>query len=84
MLAFYGLERRDEGIVALPGLNMKTHIWLKPAGHNHLRITRIIRSLQHCSQPALALNLQSVVIELGKGVGQVSDKSIEFWRSARS
>ena len=84
MLAFYGLERRDEGIVALPVLNMKTHIWLKPAGHNHLRITRIIRSLQHCSQPALALNLQSVVIELGKGVGQVSDKSIEFWRSARS
>ncbi len=49
MLAFYGLERRDEGVVALPGLNMKTHIWLKPAGHNHLRITRIIRSLKYCS-----------------------------------
>lgn len=83
MLAFYGLERTDEGIVALPGLNMKTHIWLKPAGHNHLRITRIIRSLQYCAQPALALNLQSVVIELGRTVGKVSDKSMEFWRSAR-
>lgn len=83
MLAFYGLERRDDEIVPLPGLNMKTHIWLKPAGHNHLRITRIIRSLQYCSQPELALRLQSAVIDLGKSVGQVSDKSIEFWRSAR-
>lgn len=82
MLAFYGLERRDEGIVALPGLNMKTHIWLKPAGHNHLRITRIIRSLKYCSQPALAGELQSAVIELGQSVGQVSEKSLNYWRSA--
>lgn len=82
MLAFYGLERRDEGIVALPDLNMKPHIWLKPAGHNHLRITRIIRSLQYCSQPALAGELQSAVIELGQSVGQVSEKSLNYWRSA--
>jgi len=79
MLAFYGLERRDGGIVALPGLNMKKHIWLKPAGHNHLRITRIIRSLQYCCQPELALRLQSVVIELGRSVGQVKDQSIGYW-----
>lgn len=82
MLAFYGLERRDEGIFPLPGLNMRTHIWLKPAGHNHLRITRIIRSLQHCSQPELALRLQSAVIELGQSVGQVSEKSLNYWRNA--
>ena len=84
MLAFYGLERRGGEIAPLPALNMKSHIWLKPAGHNHLRITRIIRSLQYCSQPALALTLQSAVIELGETVGQVSNKSIEFWRRARS
>ncbi|AKV98816.1 Opioid growth factor receptor (OGFr) conserved domain containing protein [Marinobacter sp. CP1] len=83
MLTFYGLHRRGDEILPLPDLNMKTHIWLKPAGHNHLRITRIIRSLQHCSQPSLALGLQSAVIELGKSVGKVSDKSMEFWRSAR-
>ena len=82
MLTFYGLARRDEGIFPLPGLNMRTHIWLKPAGHNHLRITRIIRSLQHCSQPELALRLQSAVIELGQSVGQVSEKSLNYWRNA--
>lgn len=82
MLAFYGLERGDGEIVALSGLNMKTHIWLKPGGHNHLRITRIIRSLQHCSQPELALRLQSAVIELGQSVGQVSKKSLNYWRNA--
>lgn len=82
MLTFYGLERRDGEIFALPGLNMKSHIWLKPAGHNHLRITRIIRSLQYCSHPELALRLQSAVIELGQSVGQVSAKSLSYWRSA--
>lgn len=84
MLAFYGLERSEDGIVALPGLNMKNHIWLKPAGHNHLRLTRIIRSLQYCSQPELALRLQSAVIELGQSVGQVSEKSLSYWRRATS
>lgn len=82
MLAFYGLERRGDEIVALSDLNMKTHIWLKPAGHNHLRITRIIRSLQYCSHPELALRLQSVVIDLGKRVGEVREESIRYWLRA--
>lgn len=82
MLAFYGLERRGDEIVALSDLNMKTHIWLKPAGHNHLRITRIIRSLQYCSHPELALRLQSVVIDIGKRVGEVREESIGYWLRA--
>jgi|TARA_B100001057_G_scaffold275466_1_gene275686 DNA-binding transcriptional regulator/RsmH inhibitor MraZ len=82
MLAFYGLERRGGEILPLPDLNMKTQIWLKPAGHNHLRITRIIRSLQYCSQSELAHRLQSAVIELGKSVGKVREQTIGYWRSA--
>tara|TARA_R110001583_G_scaffold195544_1_gene375835 strand:+ start:8618 stop:9571 length:954 start_codon:yes stop_codon:yes gene_type:complete len=82
MLAFYGLERREERVVPMPGLNMKSHIWLKPAGHNHLRITRIIRSLQYCYQPEVAMEVQSAVIALGKSLGQVSEKSIGYWQSA--
>lgn len=82
MLAFYGLERRGGEILPLSDLNMKTHIWLKPAGHNHLRITRIIRSLQYCSQPELAHRLQSAVIELGESVGQVREQTIGCWRRA--
>jgi hypothetical protein len=82
MLAFYGLERRGGEILPLSDLNMKTHIWLKPAGHNHLRITRIIRSLQYCSQPELAHGLQSAVIELGESVGQVREQTIGYWRRA--
>lgn len=82
ILAFYGLERRDREIFPLPGLSMKTHIWLKPRGHNHLRITRIIRSLHYCAQPELALSLQSAVIELGQSVGQVSEKTLGYWRNA--
>ncbi|KPQ01688.1 opioid growth factor receptor-related protein [Marinobacter sp. HL-58] len=83
MLAFYGLERTEQGVVPMPGLNMKSYIWLKPAGHNHLRITRIIRSLQYCYQPEVAMEVQSAVIALGKSLGQVSEKTIGYWRTAR-
>jgi hypothetical protein len=52
MLDFFGLTREENGIVAQPTLAMPTHIWLKAGGHNHLRITRMIRSLALCHQPA--------------------------------
>lgn len=82
MLSFYGLNRTVEGIVALPGLNMSDHIWLKPAGHNHLRITRIIRSLHYCYQPELALEVQAAFIQFGRSLGQVNEETIGFWLRA--
>jgi len=82
MLAFYGLRRSANGIVALPSLSISDHTWLRRAGHNHLRITRIIRSLRFCHQPELAFELQTAVIEYGQRKGQVNEKTIEFWRRA--
>lgn len=84
MLAFFGLIRRDLEIQALPGLNLKDHIWLKSGGHNHLRISRIIRSLHYCDQPALAKALQMVFITLGQSKGLVSDTSVSYWRAANT
>ncbi len=82
MLAFYGLVRRNGGIEALPGLNPRDHIWLKAGGHNHLRITRIIRSLHYCHQPKLARAVQAAFITLGQTQGYVNETSIGYWRSA--
>jgi len=82
MLAFFGLVRRGSRIEALPGLNIKDHIWLKTGGHNHLRITRIIRSLHLCQQPELAKALQSSFVKIGQSKGQVSEMSVTYWLNA--
>ena len=82
MLAFLGLTRRELVIQALPELNMREHIWLKRGGHNHLRISRIIRSLYLCHQPELAPTFQQAVIEIGTTQGAVSEQSLAYWQAA--
>lgn len=82
MLDFFGLTRDGNVITAQPTLSMQTHIWLKAGGHNHLRITRILRSLALCHQPALARAFQQTVIEFGTQHGVVSETSLQYWRAA--
>lgn len=82
MLEFFGLTRDSDTIVPLPNLSMREHIWLKRGGHNHLRISRIIRSLHLCHQPELARAFQHAVIEIGTRQGVVSEQSIDYWRAA--
>lgn len=82
MLAFFGLERDDHRIGALAELNLREHIWLKRGGHNHRRISRIIRSLHLCHQPALARAFQQAAIEIGTARGGVSQQSIRYWQAA--
>tara|TARA_R110000796_G_scaffold195079_1_gene311563 strand:+ start:268 stop:771 length:504 start_codon:yes stop_codon:yes gene_type:complete len=82
MLNFFGLECDERFISAQSDLSIQTHIWLKAGGHNHLRITRIIRSLALCHQPELARAFQQAVIDIGTQHGIVSDKSLSYWRCA--
>ncbi|PSF05504.1 hypothetical protein C7H09_14470 [Marinobacter fuscus] len=82
MLDFYGLIRRDGMIEASPELNPRDHIWLKAGGHNHLRITRMIRSLYFCQQLELAKVVQQAFVSLGQDRGYVSRISLEYWRNA--
>jgi hypothetical protein len=82
MLDFFGLQRHDLTISAGPELNPKDHIWLKTGGHNHLRITRMIRSLHLCHQPQLAAAFQTAVLTIGKDRGYVSELSRSYWETA--
>lgn len=82
MLDFFGPARDGSYIVAQPTLAIQTHIWLKAGGHNHLRITRMIRSLALCHQPDLARTFQQAVIEIGTQQGVVSETSVQYWREA--
>ena len=82
MLAFFGLVRNGTAIEPAPDLNPQDHIWLKTGGHNHLRITRIIRSLHYCYQPELAKQLQAAVMTCGPTLGYVREATYEYWRKA--
>lgn len=82
MLAFFGLTRRGLVIEALPELNMQKHVWLKHGGHNHLRISRMIRSLHLCYQPELAAAFKQAVTIIGTTQGVVSERSVEYWQVA--
>lgn len=83
MLRFLGLVRCGAAIEAGPELNPRDHIWLKRGGHNHLRITRMIRSLHYCHQCDLAAAFMMAVIELGRTRGYVRDETLEYWLRAR-
>jgi hypothetical protein len=82
MLRFLGLVRYEATIDAGPGLNPRDHIWLKRGGHNHLRITRMIRSLHYCHQGDLAEALKKAVTGLGRARGYVRDETLEYWLHA--
>ncbi|WP_447042932.1 opioid growth factor receptor-related protein [Vreelandella sp. H-I2] len=82
MLSFLGLTRDGLTITAQQSLNIRDHIWLKTGGHNHLRISRMIRSLALCHQPKLAAAFQQAVIEIGSTQGIVSAQSMAYWRVA--
>jgi len=83
MLRFYGFEMRTGGTIA-PGANfhVASRNWVKRFNHNHLRITRIIRSLR-------VLGLENAADEFFKALEDVygrsekiSEKSMMFWNRA--
>ena len=82
MLSFFGMEKIGNEIVPSSQLNIRDHIWLKHGGHNHLRISRIIRSLALCDQSELSGIFQSAMIDTARQYGEVTAKTVEFWKLA--
>ena len=85
MLSFYGFEICTAlGVKVIPAPNFQSASknWVKKFNHNHLRITRILRSLR-----VLGLELEAVsflqalelVYDEGGGIGR---KSVMFWKRA--
>jgi len=58
------------------------HPWLSRFGHNHRRISRMIRGFCVANKQALTRDLQSAVIAVGQRAGEVTEASLEFWRQA--
>ncbi len=82
MSNFFGLDWTDGVFLAKPELHMRTHIWLKRGGHNHLRISRIIKSLALCDQVLIAERFLEAVLEYSVSHGAVNNQTRDHWVKA--
>lgn len=91
MLSFYGLARSgsDGGAVAISVDDSRfagrAANWLRPANHNHLRLSRILRCLWILGLKAEAEALQRcLLIDVAEGPGRnrITRDTREFWSEA--
>lgn len=85
MMRFYGLVWHDNNVLRTEDFSKKAQNWLTPNNHNHLRITRILRSLH-----LLGLEKESqALLEALKQTYQdypesISQRTFEFWVGAEN
>ena len=83
MLGFYGFERNNMSIIRSDIWEERSHNWLMPGNHNHLRLTRILKSLSilglkgHAN--AFFKALDDVFAEKSN---VISDTTLDFWKRA--
>lgn len=83
MLAFYGFEWSGDRLVrssTFPGRSG----WLSLGNHNHLRLTRILRSLSALGEVQAAQALFSTLSDIydeerRTGHNRISDRTFRFW-----
>ena len=87
MLAFYGFAGEDGRVVEGPRFAAAARNWLRAGNHNHLRLTRMLRSLRvlGLEQEAAALwEALRRLYERENAVGRrtISPETFAFWQQA--
>jgi hypothetical protein len=83
MLRFYGLEFHSEKIELAKNFAVRSSNWLTPGNHNHLRLTRILRSLHLLGLESEAQALFCVLSQLYEShPGRITFRTYEFWKNA--
>ena len=83
MLRFYGLEFCSEKIELAENFAVRSSNWLTPGNHNHLRLTRILRSLRLLGLEPEAQALFRVLSQLYEShPGRITFRTYEFWKNA--
>ncbi len=80
---FLGFQRDETGhFVSDPTLAKNRANWQTPLNHNHLRITRIIRSLRLFGLETEARDFFNAVHESASNSGCLSEQTEAYWRRA--
>ncbi len=86
MLRFYGLKMlagEPLSIRRAPNFSERSRNWLHPGNHNHLRITRILKSLTLLGlRPEAAALLKCLEEIYAEDPAKISAVSMQFWRGA--
>ena len=85
MLHFYGLEFH-EGVVR-PGVHFSARSanWLNTGNHNHLRLTRMLRSLRVLGLTSESTALFQALSEIyGSNPRSITQRTFQFWSNAMS
>jgi hypothetical protein len=89
MLRFYGLAVDADGTVA-PAANFDSRAkhWLTPYNHNHLRLTRILRSLHRAGLERESASLYAALAAIYEqdqraGRTRVTPETFRYWQHAR-
>lgn len=86
MLNFYGLTWLDARIVEAPSFPRRSS-WLRAGDHNHLRLTRMLRSLHVLGEPQAARTLFAALAEIYHNErnaerDRISERTFKFWENA--
>jgi hypothetical protein len=86
MLRFYGLEMRPgppQAVGLAANFSERAANWLDPGNHNHLRITRILKSLALLGlRDEASWFLACLETIYAQEPGRISAVSLRFWRAA--
>jgi Opioid growth factor receptor (OGFr) conserved region len=87
MLSFYGFAWSGERIVRGSSFPQRSANWLHAGNHNHLRLSRILRSLSLLGEAQGARALFDVLSDIYQkeretNRSRVSDRTFRFWRDA--
>ena len=85
MLAFYGFDYQPDTLTIVPASkpNAAFRNWVKRFNHNHLRITRILRSLRTLGLASEAQALLDALLKVNEMMpGKLGQTSLMFWRRA--
>ena len=83
MLHFYGFQfERDGTIVTGTNFSTASKNWVKRFNHNHLRITRIIRSLRVLGLEVEAAELFKALESVYGQYERIGERSMIYWRRA--
>lgn len=83
MLRFYGLEFHAGKIQQAASFAARSSNWLTPGNHNHLRLTRILRSLNLLGLGSEAAALYLSLLEIYQShPGGITPRSLRFWKDA--
>lgn len=87
MLDFYGLALVDQehglAVVPTPSFEKRSRTWLMPGNHNHLRLTRILRSVRTLGLSDCAVALFDRLVVIYREVpGAISSTTFQYWQRA--